>query len=98
MMKTQLAMNKVSFACLSGAVVKTERWGFLGFSRYCVVHELKNGPWEAWEGEYLQVKGGYRDGFPDGEWNWFNKDGSRIRQSTYALGKEQILFDVAPQK
>ena len=61
-------------------------WGINGQERYC--EPLKNGPWEAWEGGYKAIQGGYRNGKEHGTWTWYHKDGRTYRIIEYDNGIE----------
>lgn len=64
---TLLTMNRTPFSCPDGSNPKIERWGFLGYARYCMTGSQKSGPWEAWEGSHLVIKGNYQRGLQHGE-------------------------------
>jgi hypothetical protein len=98
MKDTLSSMNSTPFSCIDGSTPKIERWGFLGYSRYCEIRNLKDGPWEAWEGQYRNIKGSFSQGFQHGEWIWFNKDGSQSQQAQYSLGKELSKVSVDTKK
>jgi len=83
---TLAAMNKVPFSCPDGAMPKINKWSTLSYSRYCVSEKLKDGPWEVWRSQYLEIKGSYKRGFKHGEWIWFNEDGSIFQKALYYEG------------
>lgn len=82
--KTWDAMMDTEFACEEGTEASVRPWSKGGKMRYC--EPKKNGPWEAWSEGYIQIQGSFRYGEKDGEWRWFNSDGSVNRVMVYKNG------------
>lgn len=79
---------KVELSCADGTIEKLQRWSKAGYSRGCYKNGLRHGKWIAWEGGYLHIAGSYRNGNHDGQWKFFNKDGTIYRIIQYDNGKE----------
>ena len=83
--ETWEAMQGVDLTCPSDSEVTVRGWSKAGYSRYC--EPKKNGPWEAWAGGYLQVRGEYQNGLKHGKWQWFKRDGSVQSEISYRGGE-----------
>lgn len=87
---TSKVMSQSPFSCPDGATLKIKegfvRLGEISISRYCVTEHLKDGPYESWMAQHLDIRGGYSRGFKHGEWIWFNEDGSIWQKALYFEG------------
>lgn len=86
--ETWEAMQSIELSCPPDSEVTTRGWSKAGYSRYC--EPKKNGPWEAWSGGYLQIRGEYQNGFKNGTWQWFNRDGTVQSEIVYRGGEEIV--------
>ncbi len=80
------SMKDGVFECPPGLEEKTERWSKLGYSRSCV--KPKHGKWEAWSEGYKHIDGFYNNGKKDGNWVFYNSDGTVSKEIEYKDGKE----------
>jgi antitoxin component YwqK of YwqJK toxin-antitoxin module len=88
MNKTLTLLQQNPLLCPEGSEATIERWSELGYSRYCLSDGKKHGHWEAWESQYKNIDGSYKDGIQDGKWIVYNKDGSIYRIINYKEGLE----------
>ena len=86
--KSRIALERSELTCPDEGRPRIERWGEIGWSRYCEVSGQKDGPWQAWENQRLAIQGAYADAERHGTWTWFHSDGSVYRQKTYHHGEE----------
>jgi antitoxin component YwqK of YwqJK toxin-antitoxin module len=104
MNKTLTLLQQNPRLCQEGSEATIERWGELGYSRYCLSNGKKYGHWEAWESQYKNIDGSYKNGIEDGKWIWYNKDGCIYRVINYKEGlklSDKILSkqeDITEQK
>jgi hypothetical protein len=71
-------------ACPAPAVAEFEAWGKSGTQQVC---KIKHGPFVAWEGGYVHVRGQYENGKETGVWYWYDKDGAVVKQLDYSMRK-----------
>jgi hypothetical protein len=86
--ETYEAIRNVSLPCLPGTEQKTEAWSKAGFSVSCRKGETIHGPWQAWEGGHLAIKGEFFEGQKSGTWLVYANNGSLYRTITYEGGTE----------
>lgn len=94
--KTRAALDRSEFSCPENAEPRVERWGEIGWSRYCVLNGQEHGPWQAWEKEKVAIVGAFAEGERHGTWKWFNVDGTVHRETTYKHGEELTSREAAP--
>lgn len=85
---TKTAINNVDFRCMDGYEDTVERWGLLGYSRYCLKDGVRHGKWIAFENSKLVIEGNYELGKKEGKWIWYHSDGSIYRVIKYVEGLE----------
>lgn len=66
--------------CPTPAVAEFEAWGKSGTQQVC---KIKHGPFVAWEGGYIHVRGQYENGKETGVWYWYDKNGSVEKKVDY---------------
>ncbi len=79
----QSATNKMfdaKLSCPSPAIAEFEPWGKSGSQQVC---KIKHGPFVAWEGGYIHVRGQYENGKEAGTWYWYDASGKVIKQMDY---------------
>ena len=54
----------------------------------CRKGEIIHGPWQAWEGGRLSIKGEFAEGQESGTWLVYTNNGSLYRTIKYESGKE----------
>lgn len=94
--RTRDALTRIEFSCPSGSVEQVERWGTIGWARFCSRAGLEHGPWQAWEHQQLVISGGFYEGRRDGAWKIFNRDGSLHKSLQYKMGSLQSEEMVSP--
>jgi hypothetical protein len=67
--------------CPAPAVAEFEGWGKSGMQQSC---KIKHGPFVAWEGGYVHIRGQYENGKEAGIWYWYNKNGSVEKKIDYS--------------
>lgn len=67
-------------ACPSPAVAEFQAWGKSGTQHVC---KIKHGPFVAWEGGYVHVRGQYENGKKTGVWYWYDKNGNVEKKIEY---------------
>ena len=72
-------------SCPSPAVAEFEAWGKSGTQQIC---KIKHGPFVAWEGGYVHIRGQYENGKHAGAWLWYHKNGQIYLRGQYSHGKE----------
>ena len=82
------AMTQKKLPCPQGTEETNRGWSKAGYMRYC--EPYKHGPWEAWSGGYLQIKGEYKHGKEHGTWEWYNPDGSVQKTITYNSENQMV--------
>ena len=88
--KTHTFVKEVPFSCPSGSEDTIERWGLYGYSRYCLKGGKKHGKWMAFEDSTLVIEGEYIQGIKEGNWKWYNSDGTIFRIVEYKNGLETM--------
>lgn len=68
-------------SCPSPAVAEFEAWGKSGMQQIC---KIKHGPFVAWEGGYVHVRGQYESGKEVGNWYWYDASGKVVKQIDYS--------------
>lgn len=84
--ETWAAMMSEDMPCSPGTELRTEPWGFQGYTRTCV--SLKDGKWEAWADGYRHIEGGFKNGKEHGIWAFYRADGSVSKTIEYRDGQE----------
>ena len=80
----QNAANKFfneKLSCPSPAVAEFEAWGKSGSQQIC---KIKHGPFVAWEGGYVHIRGQYENGKEVGVWYWYDANGKVVKQIDYS--------------
>lgn len=67
--------------CPTPAIEEYEGWGKSGISRIC---KIEHGPFVAWEGGYVHLRGQYDQGKKSGVWTWYTPDGRVAKQIDYS--------------
>jgi len=67
--------------CPAPAVAEFQAWGKSGTQHVC---KIKHGPFVAWEGGYVHVRGQYENGKEAGVWSWYDKNGSVVKKIDYS--------------
>jgi len=67
--------------CPAPAVAEFQAWGKSGTQHVC---KIKHGPFVAWEGGYVHVRGQYENGKEAGVWYWYDKNGSVVKKIDYS--------------
>ena len=67
--------------CPFPAVAEFEPWGKSGTQQIC---KIKHGPFVAWEGGYVHIRGQYEYGKESGIWNWYDKNGKIEKTIDYS--------------
>lgn len=75
-------------ACPAPAVAEFQAWGKSGTQQIC---KIKHGPFVAWEGGYIHIRGQYEHGREVGVWFWYDKHGNEVKKLNYSS------VDVQPQ-
>jgi antitoxin component YwqK of YwqJK toxin-antitoxin module len=89
MKETYDEISKVTLSCPPGASQIIERWSKGGYSVSCRANDVKDGPWQAWEGGHLSISGAYAKGKEHGTWLVYTDKGKQLyRTITYENGKE----------
>lgn len=89
MKETYDAISKVTLSCTPGASQVIEPWSKGGYSVSCRANEVKDGPWQAWEGGHISISGAYAKGKEHGAWLVHTDKGTQLyRTITYENGKE----------
>ena len=73
-----------------------ERWGLLGYSRYCMKNGVIHGKWIAFENGKLAIEGRYKFGKKDDKWIYYHNDGRIYRIVIY--DQNQIIKDIIINK
>lgn len=81
--RTYAAVTESEDPCRAGTEAVLRRWSELGWSRSCVRDGLPDGPWEAWSGEVIVIRGFYTEGLRTGRWVWCSRDGDVTRILEY---------------
>lgn len=85
---TRMAMEQSSLTCPDGHSVRVDMWSKSGLSRACVLRDVLDGPWEAWEKGHLVVRGHYKQGARSGIWTWYNDTGGVVRVRDFARSSD----------
>jgi len=89
MKETYDEISKVTLACPPGTSQVIEPWSKGGYSVSCRANEVKDGPWQAWEGGHIAISGAYAKGKEHGTWLVYTNKGKQLyRTITYENGKE----------
>lgn len=72
-------------ACPAPAVAEFQAWGKSGTQQVC---KIKHGPFVAWEGGYVHVRGQYENGKETGVWYWYDKKGSVVKKIDYTRAEQ----------
>ncbi len=92
---TYRLITKTQFQCPDGMTESIERCGKAGYMRFCKKGEVSHGPWTAWESQYKNIEGEYKNGKQHGLWTVWNRDGSKYRIMEYREGTE-IRNEIIP--
>lgn len=93
MKETYDEIAKVNLVCPTGASQVIEPWSKGGYAVFCRINEVKDGPWQAWEGGHIAISGAYARGKEHGTWLVYANKGTQVyRTIAYENGKE--LSDV----
>lgn len=72
-------------ACPAPAVAEFQAWGKSGTQQIC---KIKHGPFVAWEGGYVHVRGQYANGKETGVWYWYDKQGNVVKKIDYTRSEQ----------
>ncbi|MGZ4012549.1 MAG: hypothetical protein ACXVLF_16435 [Flavisolibacter sp.] len=72
---------KEKLICPAPAIAEFERWGKFGTQQVC---KIKHGPFVAWEGGYIHVRGQYENGKETGVWYWYDNNGRIVNKIDYS--------------
>jgi hypothetical protein len=67
-------------SCPSPAVDEFNGWGQSGSEHIC---KIKHGPFVAFEGGYVRIRGQYENGKEVGIWRWYGADGKVMKEINY---------------
>lgn len=73
--------------CPSPAVAEFQAWGKSGTQHVC---KIKHGPFVAWEGGYVHVRGQFDNGKEAGVWYWYDKNGNVEKKIDYTRKDNQL--------
>lgn len=68
-------------SCPSPAIDEFNSWGQSGSEHIC---KIKHGPFVAFEGGYVRVRGQYDQGKEAGIWRWYSADGRVEKEIDYS--------------
>lgn len=85
---TYEVISKVDLECGSGATQEIQVWSKAGYSVSCRRGEAIDGPWQAWEGGYMHIDGGFINNKKHGTWKVYSRGGSLYRTIEYEKGAE----------
>lgn len=68
-------------SCPSPAVDEFNGWGQSGSEHIC---KIKHGPFVAFEGGYVHIRGQYENGKEAGIWRWYGADGKVVKEIDYS--------------
>lgn len=89
MKETYDEISRVKLSCPPGASQVIEPWSKGGYSVSCRANDVKEGPWQAWEGGHISISGAYAKGKEHGTWLVYSDKGKQLyRTITYENGKE----------
>ena len=86
--KTRDVLAEVALQCDEGTTEDREVWSKLGIAAFCVKDGVKHGTWQAWDGGYMHISGGYAEGKKHGTWKYYNAHGEQWGERGYANGEE----------
>lgn len=72
--------------CPPPAVAEFQVWGKSGTQHVC---KIKHGPFVAWEGGYVHVRGQFDNGKEAGVWYWYDKNGRVEKKIDYTRKDSQ---------
>ncbi len=53
---TYRLITRAQFECPDGTTDMIERWGKVGYMRFCKRGNVNDGPWMAWEAQYKKIE------------------------------------------
>ncbi len=68
-------------ACPPPAEAEFGAWSKSGSHQVC---KIKHGPFVAWEGGYVHVRGQYEMGKESGVWRWYDRQGNVVKEIDYS--------------
>ena len=86
--KTYSVLTQSDFSCPKGTQIHIERWGEVGWARFCDHNGEKHGPWQAWKHQRVVIEGGFFRDQKDGVWNFLEANGGVYRVIEYERGQE----------
>jgi len=83
-------LEKEDIVCAPNAVLEKRRWGGFGMTGLVKECKVMHGPFIAADEGYVQIRGQYDNGVPDGIWNFYDEDGNVVTSIDYGSEKNHM--------